>query len=276
MKRFAKKALAGALTLAMVLGTTAVVNPETAEAKKVKVKKVTVTAPSGKTAYVAKGNKVSLTATVKVTPNKKANKKVTYKSANKKVATVSRKGVLKGVKAGKTKVTVTSKKNSKKKATIKVVVKKAAVKKVKLNAKTVNLAVGGKKTLKATVTPKKNTSSKIAWSSSKKKVATVSSKGVVKGKSEGTATITAKAADGSGKKATCKVQVGAGISAVTVPDSQIVHVTLSSPKALSADNFTVQNKYVQARKYTTSEEVENVRTTDGGKSYDVILDTGIS
>ena len=276
MKRFAKKALAGALTLAMVLGTTAVVNPETAEAKKVKVKKVTVTAPSGKTAYVAKGKKVSLTATVKVTPNKKANKKVTYKSANKKVATVSRKGVLKGVKAGKTKVTVTSKKNSKKKATIKVVVKKAAVKKVKLNAKTVNLAVGGKKTLKATVTPKKNTSSKIAWSSSKKKVATVSSKGVVKGKSEGTATITAKAADGSGKKATCKVQVGAGISAVTVPDSQIVHVTLSSPKALSADNFTVQNKYVQARKYTTSEEVEKVRTTDGGKSYDVILDTGIS
>ena len=276
MKRFAKKALAGALTLAMVLGTTAVVNPETAEAKKVKVKKVTVTAPSGKTAYVAKGKKVSLTATVKVTPNKKANKKVTYKSANKKIATVSRKGVLKGVKAGKTKVTVTSKKNSKKKATIKVVVKKAAVKKVKLNAKTVNLAVGGKKTLKATVTPKKNTSSKIAWSSSKKKVATVSSKGVVKGKSEGTATITAKAADGSGKKATCKVQVGAGISAVTVPHSKIVHVTLSSPKALSADNFTVQNKYVQARKYTTSEEVQKVRTTDGGKSYDVILDTGIS
>lgn len=276
MKRFAKKALAGALTLAMVLGTTAVVNPETAEAKKVKVKKVTVTAPSGKTAYVAKGKKVSLKATVKVTPNKKANKKVTYKSANKKIATVSSKGVLKGVKAGKTKVTVTSKKNSKKKATIKVVVKKAAVKKVKLNAKTVNLAVGGKKTLKATVTPKKNTSSKIAWSSSKKKVATVSSKGVVKGKSEGTAKITAKAADGSGKKATCKVQVGAGISAVTVPHSKIVHVTLSSPKALSADNFTVQNKYVQARKYTTSEEVQKVRTTDGGKSYDVILDTGIS
>ena len=75
MKRFAKKGLAGALSLAMVLGMTAVVNPETAEAKKVTVKKVTVTAPSGKTAYVAKGKKIKLTATVKVTPNKKANKK---------------------------------------------------------------------------------------------------------------------------------------------------------------------------------------------------------
>ena len=82
MKRFAKKGLAGALSLAMVLGMTAVVNPETAEAKKVTVKKVTVTAPSGKTAYVAKGKKIKLTATVKVKPNKKANKKVTYKSSN--------------------------------------------------------------------------------------------------------------------------------------------------------------------------------------------------
>lgn len=271
MKKFAKKAMAGALTLAMVLGMTAVVNPETAEAKKVKVKKVTVKAPSGKTAYVAKGKKVSLTATVKVKPNKKANKKVTYKSANKKIATVNKKGVLKGVKAGKTKVTVTSKKNSKKKATIKVVVKKAAVKKVKLNAKSVSLSVGGKKTLKATVTPKKNTSNKIVWSSSKKKVATVSSKGVVKGKSEGTATITAKAADGSNKKATCKVNVGAGIANVTVPDEEIVRVSLTSAKALKASDFTVQNKKIESRKYTTSIEVEQVRTTDGGKTYDVIL-----
>ncbi len=271
MKKFAKKAMAGALTLAMVLGMTAVVNPQTAEAKKVKVKKVTVKAPSGKTAYVAKGKKVKLTATVKVKPNKKANKKVTYKSANKKIATVNSKGVLKGVKAGKTKVTVTSKKNKKKKATIKVVVKKAAVKKVKLNAKSISLAVGGKKTLKAKVTPKKNTSNKIAWSSSKKKVATVSSKGVVKGKSEGTAKITAKAADGSGKKATCKVQVGTGVANVAVPHNEIVRVSLTSAKALKASDFTVQNKWVQARKYTTSIEVDQVRTTDGGKTYDVIL-----
>jgi len=44
--------------------------------------------------------KVKITTTVKVKPNKKANKKVTYKSANKKIATVSAKGVVKGVKAG--------------------------------------------------------------------------------------------------------------------------------------------------------------------------------
>ena len=136
-----KKALAGTLSLAMVFCMASVVSPETASAKKVKVKKVTVSAPSGKTAYVAKGKKVKLTATVKVTPNKSANKKVTYKSANKKIATVNSKGYIKGVKAGKTKITVVSKKNKKKKATIKVVVKKAAVKTATLSASTPTLAV---------------------------------------------------------------------------------------------------------------------------------------
>lgn len=272
MKRFAKKGLAGALSLAMVLGMTAVVNPETAEAKKVKVKKVTVTAPSGKTAYVAKGKKISLTATVKVTPNKKANKKVTYKSANKKIASVNSKGQVKGVKAGSTKITVTSQKNKKKKATIKVVVKKAAVKKVTISAKKLTLPVGAKKKLTAKVTPKKNVSSKIAWSSSKKKIASVTSKGVVKGLKEGTATITAKAADGSGKKATCKVTIGAGIKDVTVPDDGVVRVSLTSAKALTAANFVVQNKKTPKGTYGTSKGVEKVVSTDGGKTYDVLLD----
>lgn len=272
MKRFAKKGLAGALSLAMVLGMTAVVNPETAEAKKVKVKKVTVTAPSGKTAYVAKGKKINLTVTVKVTPNKKANKKVTYKSANKKIASVNSKGQVKGVKAGSTKITVTSKKNKKKKATIKVVVKKAAVKKVTISAKKATLAVGAKKKLTAKVTPKKNVSNKIAWSSSKKKIASVTSKGVVKGLKEGTATITAKAADGSGKKATCKVTVGAGIKDVTVPNDGVVRVSLTSAKALTTANFVVQNKETPKGTYGTSKGVEKVISTDGGKTYDVLLD----
>ena len=45
------------------------------------------------------------------------------------------------------------------------------------------------------------------WKSSNTKVATVTSKGVVKAKKAGTVTITATAKDGSGKKATCKVTV---------------------------------------------------------------------
>ena len=82
----------------------------TAEAasKKVTVKKVTsVNSLTGsRTIYLAKGKKAALKTTVAVTPNTSANKKVTYKSSNKKVATVTSKGVIKGKKAGTAKITV--------------------------------------------------------------------------------------------------------------------------------------------------------------------------
>lgn len=275
MKKIMTKVLAGTMSLALVLSSTAISKPFTVNAKKVTVKKVTVAAPSGKTAYVAKGKKVKLTTTVKVTPNKKANKGVTYKSANKKIATVSAKGVMKGLKEGKTKIVVTSKKNKKKKATIKVVVKKAAVKKVKLNTKNFVLSAGGSKKLKATVTPKKNTCTKVAWSSSNKKVAKVSSKGVVKALKDGKAKITAKAADGSGKKASVTVTVGAGIQSVSVITGNLLRVTLTGKKALSANNFVVQSKSGPTSSKYLTKIVENASTLDQ-KVYDVALEDGIS
>ena len=72
---------------------------------------------------------------------------------------------------------------------------------VKLNAKTVKLVKGQKKTLKVTGTKKK-----AKWSSSKKSVAAVSSAGVVTAKKKGSAVITAKVGN---KKYTCKVTVEA-------------------------------------------------------------------
>ena len=77
----------------------------------------------------------------------------------------------------------------------------AAKKKVQLNKKTVTLEVGKKVTLKLKNAPKKK---KITWSSNKKKIATVSKKGVVTAKKAGKANITAKV---SGKKYVCKVTV---------------------------------------------------------------------
>ena len=57
--------------------------------------------------------------------------------------------------------------------------------------------------LKPVATPK-NTDEKITFKSSNKKVATVTSKGVVKGLKKGTATITVQSGS---KKMTCKVTV---------------------------------------------------------------------
>ncbi len=70
---------------------------------------------------------------------------------------------------------------------------------IKMNKKTLSLAVGKSYKLKV-----KKASGKVKWSSSKKSVATVSSKGTVTAKKAGTATITAKA---KGKKTTCTVTV---------------------------------------------------------------------
>lgn len=269
MKGVMTKVLTGVMVFAFMASAAAMKNPKEASAK-VTVNKVSVKAPSGKVAYVAKGKKVKLETTVKVKPDKKANKKVTYKSANKKIATVSAKGVVKGIKAGKTKITVVSKKNKKKKTTIKVVVKKAAVKKVKLNTKNFVLSAGESKKLKASVTPKKNTCSKVVWYSSNKKVATVSSKGVVKGLQEGSAKITAKAADGSGKKASVTVTIGAGIGSVSVISERLIRVTLTGRKALSAADFIVQTKSGPSSLRYSTMSIQNVTTMDE-KNYDITL-----
>ena len=270
MNRRLTKAFIGALSFAAALSTAVVCNASDAQAKKASVKKVTASAPSGKKVYVAKGKKVKITTTVKVKPNKKANKKVTYKSANKKIATVSAKGVVKGVKAGKTKITITSKKNKKKKTVLKVYVKKAAVKKVKINSKNFVLSAGGTKKLTAKVTPKKNVYKKVVWTSSKKKVATVTSKGVVKGLSEGTAKITASAVDGSKKKASVTVKVGAGIASVSAVRKNVIRVILTGKKALSAADFQVQTRSgASSTKYLTK-HVESVTTNDQ-KIYDITL-----
>ena len=270
MNRRLTKAFIGALSFAAALSTAVVFNASDAQAKKASVKKVTASAPSGKNVYVAKGKKVKITTTVKVKPNKKANKKVTYKSANKKIATVSAKGVVKGVKAGKTKITITSKKNKKKKTVLKVYVKKAAVKKVKINSKNFVLSAGGTKKLTAKVTPKKNVYKKVVWTSSNKKVATVTSKGVVKGLREGSAKITASAVEGSKKKASVTVKVGAGIASVSAVRKNVIRVILTGKKALSAADFQVQTRSgASSTKYLTK-HVESVTTNDQ-KIYDITL-----
>lgn len=83
-----------------------------------KPKKIYVT-PTKKTLTVGKKVKIK----VKAVKPKKASKSVKYKSSNKKIATVSSKGVVTAKKAGKATITVTSKKNKKAKAKVKITVK---------------------------------------------------------------------------------------------------------------------------------------------------------
>ena len=110
-----------------------------------------------------------------------------------KVSVKNGKLTIKGLKVGKATVTVTSTKGAK--ATVKITVQKKKVATKKLSAtvsKKQTLKKGKKVTLKVAKTPF-TAQDTVKWTSSNKKVATVTSKGVVKGLKKGTATITAKA-----------------------------------------------------------------------------------
>ncbi|MDE6024921.1 MAG: Ig-like domain-containing protein [Lachnospiraceae bacterium] len=202
----------------LMLGALAVPNAGvlTSEAAaKITVKKVVAvdSLTGSKTIYLAKGKKATLKTMVTVTPNKSANKKVTYKSSNPKVATVTSKGVITGKKKGTAKITVISQKNSRKKATITVKVVNGKVASIKLNKTSGTLLVGNSVMLKATVKVSSGGSKKVVWTSSNPKIATVKD-GTVKAVNPGTATITVKAADGSGKKATYKVTVKGKVTSI--------------------------------------------------------------
>ena len=130
-----------------------------------------------------------------------------YKSSNTSIATVNAKGVVTVKKKGKCKITVTSIYDSKVKGTLSLTVSKGKQKaKITLKEKKASIVVGKTTTIK--VKSFKGISNKnIAFSSSDKKVATVSSKGKVTGKKAGTATITVTSLINKKVKAVFKVTV---------------------------------------------------------------------
>ena len=143
--------------------------------------KVTVKAPSVKFAKSSAVVYTGKTATVKATLAGVSS--VTYKSSNTKIATVNSKtGTVKGIKAGTVTITATS---GKLKATYKLTVKNPTFTLTKSSA---TIAKGKTTTIRSKATPV----STVTYTSSNKKVATVTGTGVVKGISQGKATITVK------------------------------------------------------------------------------------
>lgn len=157
--------------------------------------------------------------------------KITYKSAKKSIATVSKQGKVKGIKSGTTKITVSVKKNSKTtKLTYKVTVKKPKLSKSKLSlvsGKAAKLSVKNK--------PKK---AKYTWQSSNTKIATVNKNGKVVAKAKGIANIKVKVK--TAKKTyslSCKVTVKAKTNN---PEEQTYTVTFNSNGGSAVASQTVK------------------------------------
>lgn len=172
-----------------------------------KTAKVTVTVKMIRTTKLTKVPKtLSLTTGKKytlkpvVTPSN-SQEKVTYKSSNTKIATVSSTGVITAKKVGKVTITVQS---GKQKATVTLTVKKAPALKVIKNVPTKKTITKGKTyTLKPQLYPS-GAIAKITYTTSNKSIATVDSKGKITAKKKGTAVITVKAGKFTAK---CKVTV---------------------------------------------------------------------
>ncbi len=156
-----------------------------------------------KTAKIFKGEQITLSATV--SPTSAFNRKVTWKSSNPKIASVSKKGVVKGRKPGTATITVTTvdgKKTAKCRVTVKNLIK---VKSVKLD-KVAFVNKGDYIALVPSIKPENANNQKVRWESSDPGIAKVDKNGNVKGIEPGIAYITVTTVDGN-KQAKCKVTV---------------------------------------------------------------------
>ena len=203
-----KKATACALSAVMafgVIGASDITKSTDVQAATKKVKKLSFK----KKGYVikSKGRWMNVRIRLNFTPKSSKTTKLIYKTSNKKIATISKSGILRTKKKGTVTITVIAKNNKKAKATTTLTVGKV-VKTLKFKEGTKKTVTEGKKfTLHPTYKPKDAATKAVTFKSSNTKVATVTSKGVVKAKKAGKVKITATAKDAGKKKATFTLTV---------------------------------------------------------------------
>lgn len=145
--------------------------------------------------------------------------KVSWKSSNKRVATVNSGGKITGKKVGLAKITVTTNDAIHAKATCKVRVIQR-ISSIKLSSDYLVCYVGRSKRLTAKCKPSNSTITKLKWTSGDSSIARVTATGKVRALAEGNTYITATATDGSNKKARCFVKVLDAVPATSIVVAQ--------------------------------------------------------
>ena len=199
MKKLLRSVFVFVLAFSLVLGTGAFTNVGTINVNAATAQ-VKIT-PNSKTIYVGK--------TTKLKVKKKAKKaKLTWKSSNKRVATVNKKGVVTGRAAGKATIQLKMKVGKKVyRGKSKITVKPILVKSISTSAAEKSMKPGEKYSLRVSVSPSDATNKSLKYSSSNTAVASVDGAGIVTAKKGGKATIYVETKDGSNKKIQVKVSV---------------------------------------------------------------------
>lgn len=146
-----------------------------------------------------------------------ANARLEWRSSNPSVARVDSKGNVTGLSVGTSKITCTA--STGQKASCAVAVSAAAVG-VKLNTNSVTWEEGRSGHFKPTLS---SSVKRVTYKSSNTRVATVDSNGLLTAVGKGTCTVTCTAADGSGRKDTCKVTVKQPVRKLTISGGSSVN-----------------------------------------------------
>ena len=155
---------------------------------------------------------------------------------------------------------------------------------ISLDYSSISVVKGSTKKLTATVRPSNATNKKVTWTSSNKKIATVTQTGKVKGIKAGTAKITVKAKDGSGKKAVCTVTVKnkttTAASTTAAQKKTASATTRSQTKTLGTSTGSTAAKTATGKTAgtaTTAKKAGTTEASDGGWSFsgeDYVPETG--
>ena len=197
------------------------------------------------------------TSALKVTGLANGDSVKSYQSGNTKLFTVDKKGVITATKkTGNAKLTITLASGLKKNVTVKVQKKAVATTKITGLQSKVTVQKGAKLTLKPSRLPITSTQ-KFTYASSNKKVATVSSAGVIKAKAAGTAKITVK----SGNK---KVVV-----TVTVPKTKTTAITVKTSVTVKKGKTIALNA-----KKTPANSDQKITYTSANKKIATVTSAG--
>ena len=141
-----------------------------------------------------------------ITPSYATEQRLSWKSSNEEVAVVNSKGRVVALSSGSATITAMATDGSEVCASCEIVVRRM-VEGIQLNQTSLKLVVGNAFLLDAIVTPKDAYDTSLTWSTTDDDIAMILGNGRVVAVSDGTATITAKANDGSEISTTCEVVV---------------------------------------------------------------------
>ena len=266
MKNRKLKTLAAALALTMTVGT---VPPVTGT--EIPMITTTVEAAAKKVSLKAYNKKVYVGRSGKIKVKSTRGAKLSYKTSNKKIATVNSRGVVTGKKAGTVKITITAKK-SKYKTVKKTITVKVVKQNQSISARNMGLTTGQRKNLGAKArTP-------MTYKSSNPKVVTVDKKGNLKALRPGTAKIKVYAkATGTFNKAsrTITVKVTKKTAAKPTTPKPVVKPT-TTPKPVQPETKPAEKpEQTETPSQPETKPTEKPEQTEAPDNTSYVVELGI-